>query len=111
MSSEVHDFVMKYPLFSHHDHHCHFKEFEEKCLDYDAASLLGYADAAYERAKTYLAGMTPKDLDRVLDEPQYDPLPTVGVRLVSVVSDNTQHAGQIGYLRGYHAGFGWQPAR
>ena len=38
-------------------------------------------------------------------------MPTVGVRLVSVVSDNTQHAGQIGYLRGYHAGFGWQQAR
>ena len=73
--------------------------------------LLGYADAVYERTKTYLAGVSPKELDRVLDEPQYDPMPTVGVRLVSVVSDNTQHAGQIGYLRGYHAGFGWQQAR
>jgi len=50
MSSEVHDFVMKYPLFSHHDHHCHFKEFEEKRLDYDAASLLYYADADIETA-------------------------------------------------------------
>ena len=73
--------------------------------------LLGYADAAYERSKTLLARMSPKDLDRVLDEPQFDPLPTVGVRLVSVVSDNTQHAGQIGYLRGYHDGFGWQQTR
>ena len=73
--------------------------------------LLGYNDAAYERTKAYLAGVSPKDLDRVLDEPRYDPMPTVGVRLVSVVSDNTQHAGQIGYLRGYHAGFGWQQAR
>ena len=73
--------------------------------------LLGYADAVYERTKTYLAGVSPKELDRVLDEPQYDPMPTVGVRLVSVISDNTQHAGQIGYLRGYHAGFGWQQAR
>ena len=73
--------------------------------------LLGYHDAVYDRAKAFLAGLSPKDLDRVLDEPRYDPMPTVGVRLVSVVSDNTQHAGQIGYLRGYHAGFGWQQAR
>jgi predicted TIM-barrel fold metal-dependent hydrolase len=50
MSSEVHDFVMNHPMFSHHDHHCHFKEFEEKRLDYDAASLLGYAIADIETA-------------------------------------------------------------
>lgn len=50
MSSEVRDFVMNYPLFSHHDHHCHFKDFEEKRLQYDAASLLGYADADIETA-------------------------------------------------------------
>ena len=81
-------------------------------LQVDAVEvLLGYNDAVYERSKAYLAGLSPKDLDRVLDEPRYDPMPTVGVRLVSVVSDNTQHAGQIGYLRGYHAGFGWQQAR
>ena len=41
---------------------------------------------------------------QALDEPQYDPLPTVGVRLVSVVSDNTQHAGQVAYLRGMQRG-------
>jgi hypothetical protein len=50
MSSEVRDFVMKYPLFSHHDHHCHFKDFEEKRVHYDAASLLGYADADIQTA-------------------------------------------------------------
>lgn len=70
--------------------------------------LLAYNDAALERSRQYLATLTPDDLDRVLDEPQYDTPPTVGVRLVSVVSDNTQHAGQVMYLRGYFDGFGWR---
>jgi hypothetical protein len=41
---------MQHPLFSFHDHHCHFREFEEKRLEYDAISLLGYADADLETA-------------------------------------------------------------
>ena len=70
--------------------------------------LLDYNDAVLERTKAFLATLDSAALDRELDEPQYTPLPTVGVRLVSVVSDNTQHAGQIGYLRGYFDGFGWR---
>jgi hypothetical protein len=66
-----------------------------------AEVLLAYQDAVFERSKAYLSGLKPADLVRELDEPQYDPLPTVGVRLVSIVSDNTQHAGQVAYLRGY----------
>ena len=50
MNSGIYDFVMNHPLFSHHDHHCPFKEFEEKKQDYDAASFLGYADADIETA-------------------------------------------------------------
>jgi len=72
-----------------------------------AEVLLAYQDAVYERSKEYLAGLKPADLVRELDEPQYDPLPTVGVRLVSIVSDNTQHAGQVAYLRGYFEEKGW----
>jgi hypothetical protein len=33
----------------------------------------------------------------------------VGVRLVSVLSDNLQHAGQAAYLRGLIQGKGWLP--
>jgi hypothetical protein len=66
-----------------------------------AKDILGYADVVFERSKKYLAGLTNADLDRELDEPQYYPLPTLGVRLVSVIADNTQHAGQVAYLRGY----------
>ena len=74
-------------------------------LQVDSADvLLGYADAVYERARTYLSGISSETLDEVINEPQYDPLPTVGVRLVSVIADNTQHAGQIAYLRGLFAG-------
>ena len=73
--------------------------------------LLDYQDAVFARSKAYLETVKPKELDRELNKPQYDPLPTVGVRLVSVVADNTQHAGQVAYLRGYHDGFGWQQAR
>lgn len=72
-----------------------------------AEDLLAYQDVVFERSKTYLATVKPADLDRVLNEPQYDPMPTVGVRLVSVVSDNTQHAGQVAYLRGYFEGKRW----
>ena len=74
----------------------------------DAQTLLDYHDAVVERSRAYLAGITPQELDRVLDEPQWDPLPTVGVRLVSVVNDNTEHVGQIAYLRGYLHGKGWR---
>ena len=44
--------------------------------------------------------LSPEDLDIELAEPQYNPLPTIGVRLVSIISDNTQHVGQAAYLRG-----------
>ncbi|MDE3077890.1 MAG: DinB family protein [Chloroflexota bacterium] len=72
--------------------------------------LLDYHQAVYQRTLDYLATVTPADLDVVLNEPQYDPMPTVGVRLVSVVSDNLQHAGQIAYLRGWIEGRRWFPA-
>jgi uncharacterized damage-inducible protein DinB len=80
-----------------------------RALRVDSAELpLAYADAVYERAKQYLATVTSNDLDAEIDEPQYNPLPRVGVRLVSIIADNTSHAGQAMYVRGLLAGFGWQ---
>ena len=80
-----------------------------RALKVDSGEIsLAYADAVYERAKGYLATLKPADLDTEIDEPQYDPLPKVGVRLVSIIADNTSHAGQIMYVRGLLAGFGWQ---
>jgi hypothetical protein len=70
---------------------------------------LDYHDHVAERSKTYVAGLAAEDFDRTLNEPQWQPLPTVGVRLVSVISDNLQHAGQAAYLRGLFQGKGWLP--
>lgn len=75
----------------------------------DAGLLLDYHDAVTEASTAYLASLTSQDLDRVLDEPRFDPKPTVGVRLVSVVDDNVRHMGQIEYLRGLAVSGGWFP--
>jgi uncharacterized damage-inducible protein DinB len=61
--------------------------------------LLDYAAAVDERSKEFLSGLSDDDLDRVVDE-RWDPPVTLGVRLVSVLSDDLQHAGQAAYLRG-----------
>ena len=70
--------------------------------------LLDYHLAVLTQSKLELSALTPVGLDRELDEPQYQPLPRVGVRLVSVLSDNLQHAGQAAYVRGLFQGKGWQ---
>ena len=44
--------------------------------------------------KDYLSTVTNADLNRVLNEPQYSPLPTLSVRFASVINCNTRHAGQ-----------------
>lgn len=76
----------------------------------DKQLLLGYLDAAYAQTKAYLSTVSNGDLNRVLDEPQYTPRPTLSVRLASVINCNTRHAGQIEYLRGLVKHGGWFPA-
>ncbi len=71
--------------------------------------LLAYHDATYERTKIYLKTLTAEDLAQQLDEPRYQPLPTVAVRLVSVLENAMTNAGQITYLKGYHRLGGWFP--
>ncbi|MFC1982824.1 DinB family protein [Chloroflexota bacterium] len=73
----------------------------------DVGILLDYHRAVLARTKSYISDLSPAELDRKLDEPWFQPLPTVGVRLVSVMSDGLQHAGQIAYLRGLLKGKGW----
>jgi uncharacterized damage-inducible protein DinB len=74
----------------------------------EAETLLSYHQAVSERSKRYLLTLSETDLDRELNEPQYQPLPTVGVRLISILADNLQHAGQAAYVRGLLQGKGWQ---
>jgi uncharacterized damage-inducible protein DinB len=61
--------------------------------------LLDYLTAVTEATQRFLATVTGVDLDRVVDT-SWDPPVTMGVRLVSVLDDDVQHAGQLAYLRG-----------
>lgn len=90
--------------------HVHTPEQVEAFAVKDARLLLDYFDAVLVRTKDYLSTLSPEDLDRVLDEPRYQPLPTVGVRLVSVITDNLRHAGQVDYLHGLIRRQGWFPS-
>ena len=65
----------------------------------EAQLLAGYHDAVYEKTVGYVAGISDADLERVVDR-NWDPPVTLGVRLVSVVSDDLQHAGQAAFVRG-----------
>lgn len=70
-------------------------------------TLLGYYKAVQDKTTKYLDTLSLADLDRELNEPSYQPLPTVGVRLVSVLSDGLVHAGETAYVRGLRKGKGW----
>ncbi len=61
--------------------------------------LTGYHDAVHAQSVSYIATITDADLDRIVDE-RWDPPVTLGVRLISVIDDDAQHAGQAAYLRG-----------
>jgi uncharacterized damage-inducible protein DinB len=65
----------------------------------DAEPLREYYDAVHEVTSGYVGGLTDADLDRVVDE-RWDPPVTLGVRLVSIIVDDVQHAGQAAYIRG-----------
>ncbi|WP_197318860.1 DUF664 domain-containing protein [Saccharomonospora sp. NB11] len=61
--------------------------------------LTGYYDAVHERTLAYLDDISAEDLDVVIDE-SWSPPVTLGVRLVSVIADDLQHAGQAAFVRG-----------
>ncbi|HEY6297811.1 MAG TPA: DUF664 domain-containing protein [Streptosporangiaceae bacterium] len=61
--------------------------------------LTGYHDAVHEQTVRLVSGLTDADLSRIVDE-RWDPPVTLGVRLVSVISDGLQHAGQAAFVRG-----------
>ncbi|MCA0155102.1 DinB family protein [Tsukamurella sp. M9C] len=63
------------------------------------ALLVGYFRDVDAMATRYLAGVTPDELARVVDD-AWDPPVTVAVRLVSIVDDCAQHLGAAAYLKG-----------
>ena len=69
----------------------------------DPTLLLGYLDATHERTVAYLRTLADADLDAVIDD-AWDPPVTRGVRIVSVVDDDIQHAGQAAFAAGIARG-------
>lgn len=61
--------------------------------------LLGYYDAVHEQTMAFVGGLNDAALDRVVDKAWLPPV-TLGVRLVSVIADSLQHAGQAAFVRG-----------
>lgn len=65
-----------------------------------AQMLADYHEATYEQTVKLVSAITDADLERVVDTSWHPPV-TLGVRLVSVINDDMQHAGQAAFLRGY----------
>jgi len=61
--------------------------------------LAGYYHAVHKMTLEYIAGVTPEELARVVDE-NWDPPVTASARLVSIYDDCMQHLGQAAYVRG-----------
>jgi hypothetical protein len=61
--------------------------------------LTGYHDAVYRQTLNYVEQLTDADLARIIDE-SWDPPVSLAVRLVSVIADDLQHAGQAAFVRG-----------
>lgn len=61
--------------------------------------LLDYYDAVHAHTLAFLGTLDGPVLDRVVDE-AWNPPVTLGVRLISVLSDDLQHAAQAAYVRG-----------
>ena len=65
----------------------------------DADLLVAYHEAVHQKTVEYVKTVTDDDLAVVVDE-NWDPPVTLGVRLVSVISDDLQHVGQAAFVRG-----------
>ncbi|MEV6643260.1 DUF664 domain-containing protein [Amycolatopsis sp. NPDC051371] len=61
--------------------------------------LTGYYDAVHEQTVRFVENLDERALDRIVDE-AWDPPVSLGVRLVSVLDDDIQHAGQAMFVRG-----------
>jgi Protein of unknown function (DUF664) len=75
---------------------------EAATVSAEAELLAGYHNAVHTRTVDYLRSLTDADFTRIVD-PSWNPPVTLSVRLVSVLSDDLQHAGQASYVRGLAA--------
>lgn len=65
----------------------------------EPAHLAGYQQAVHTATLAYLDVLTEAELERVVDT-RWDPPVTAAARLVSIVNDCTEHAGQAAYVKG-----------
>jgi hypothetical protein len=65
--------------------------------------LAGYHDATYEQTISFVSGLTAADMSTIVDR-RWDPPVTMGARLVSVLADDLQHAGQAAFVKGLSRG-------
>ncbi len=77
----------------------HFSDDVAALRDIPGEALAGYHDAVHERTTHFVQRLTDTDLARIVDA-SWDPPVSLGVRLVSVISDGLQHAGQAAFVRG-----------
>jgi uncharacterized damage-inducible protein DinB len=85
--------------FSPSDHGYGHSEDQVSDVRVSGELLRGYLDAVHARTVEYVQTLKEADYDRVVDT-NWDPPVTLGVRLVSVISDDLQHAGQAAYVKG-----------
>jgi Protein of unknown function (DUF664) len=64
-----------------------------------AEQLGRYYDAVHARTMDYLSTLGDADFGRIVDT-SWNPPVTLAVRLVSILADDLQHAGQASYVRG-----------
>jgi hypothetical protein len=64
-----------------------------------AALLASYHDATYDQTIAFVRTLTDDDLSEIVDR-SWQPPVTMAVRLVSVLADDLQHAGQAAFIRG-----------
>lgn len=68
-------------------------------VDVDASLLADYHSAVHRATTEFLEHLSDAELERVVDT-RWDPPVTLGVRLISVLSDDLQHVGQAAFVRG-----------
>jgi hypothetical protein len=61
--------------------------------------LVGYHDAVHQQTTRYARQLTDAGLSRIVDR-SWDPPVSLGARLVSVIADDLQHAGQAAFIHG-----------
>jgi uncharacterized damage-inducible protein DinB len=64
-----------------------------------ARLLAEYHEATYAATIRFIIALKERDYEKVVDR-RWDPPVTLAVRLVSVIDDTMQHAGQAAYIRG-----------